>query len=162
MRIVWASGLALVLAGCGVGAPFTESDRAAIMEQRTQFIEAVNLGDWTAATGVYHEDAVVQPPNSPRLNGKIAVKEFLESLPAMGQFKLYGEEVTPAGDYAMITGRYSLVVLPPGSQVAVPDTGKFVEIWTREGDGAGPWRMIHDTWNSDLPVPPPSPLPPGS
>lgn len=157
LRMLIAGTLAAGLAGCGASRTFSEADREAIMEQRAGFVEAINLGDWSLAAGVYHEDAMVQPPNGPRLSGKLAVKEFFETMPPIGQFTMYGEEVTPAGSYAVVTGRYAMVVLPPGTSVAVPDTGKFVEIWTREGSVGGGWRLIHDTWNSDLPMPAPPP-----
>jgi ketosteroid isomerase-like protein len=42
-------------------------------------------------------------------------------------------------------------LLPPGSALAIADTGKYLEVWRRQLDGS--WLIAWETFNSSLPVP---------
>lgn len=59
-------------------------------------------------------------------------------------------EVTELGDTAYEVGAYTMKLRPPGADV-MNDSGKYVVIWQRQGDGS--WKLAVDIWNSDLPMP---------
>jgi ketosteroid isomerase-like protein len=157
-RIVFAPLLGLGLACAPAGpAPFSDADRAAIEAHRTAFLAAANAGDWAAVMPLYEENAVLMPPNAPRWRGTLAIREGFNQMPPVGQFTFFGVSFHPAGDLVAVEGGYALVVMPPGSSLALPDTGKFVELWRRQDDGS--WKAAVIIWNSDLapPAPPPGP-----
>ncbi len=149
MRVSRMAVLALVLAACSPPAPlgFTDEDRAIIQAQRQAFEQAVNVGDWITAASIYEEDGIAMPPNSPAWRGRIAIKDALTAGPALGDFVLSDGQFITTRDYAIVTGTYRIVVMPPGATVAIPDTGKYVEVWRRQPDGA--WKLAQDIWNSD-------------
>ena len=47
-------------------------------------------------------------------------------------------------------GTYDMDFRPPDSDPQ-HDSGKFIEVWTKEADGA--WRIADDIFNSSLPTP---------
>jgi ketosteroid isomerase-like protein len=60
-------------------------------------------------------------------------------------------EVARSGDLAYIMGTYQLTMKDAQGN-AVPDHGKFVEVWEKQPDGK--WKVGADIFNSDLPLPP--------
>jgi ketosteroid isomerase-like protein len=149
----------LALTSCTPAGPtFTDADKAAIMEQRAAFTAAVNAADWDKAVAVYTDDAVAMAPNAPTSNGRLSIRDGFASMPPMGDFKTTGEQFLPAGDQAVIRGGYVMNLMPPGAPAAIADTGKFVEVWRRQGDGS--WKLAIDIWSSDRPaeafLPPPA------
>lgn len=146
-------------AACAPAAPtVTEADLEAIRAHRTSFVEAVNAGNFDQVASHYSETAVFLAPNEPMHRGRMAIREAVGAWPPMGEFAMSGEEFTPlGGDAVLITGRYATTVMPPGLNMAVADSGKFIEVWRREGEA---WRIGWDAFNSSLPLPPPPPPPP--
>lgn len=140
---------AVLLACQPSGGALRPADQAAIEEARTRFAQAINQGDVVAVTGMYEENAALMPPNMPRVDGKISILEMMNGMGALGDFQSSNVAFLGDGDLVVVTGRYSLRMLPPGGTIAVADTGKFVEVWRRQEDGA--WRMAVDIWNSNLP-----------
>lgn len=137
---------------CGPAAPtFGEADRQAILDQHTTFAAAVDRGDYNAAVRSYEEGAVLLPPNAPRVVGKIGIIATFESMGPMGDLKLWGDEFYASGDLVVVSGNYAMNLLPPGSALAIADTGKYLEVWRRQLGGS--WLIAWETFNSSLPVP---------
>jgi ketosteroid isomerase-like protein len=57
---------------------------------------------------------------------------------------------------AYVYGKYSWVLMIPG-QPQAPDSGKYIEVWRKQANGN--WKIIRDVFNSDVPLPTPSPVP---
>jgi hypothetical protein len=85
----------------------------------------------------------------PPTKGSGAIQAMFASFPPMSGFKVDIVELDGRGDLAYVRGNYSMTLNPPGVP-PVPDSGKYVEVWKRQADGA--WKAIYDSWSSDLPV----------
>jgi ketosteroid isomerase-like protein len=59
--------------------------------------------------------------------------------------------VDGAADIAYVYGNYSLMLTLPGEEQPVPDRGKYLEVWRRQGDGS--WKLALDIFNSDVALP---------
>src|SRR5512135_1319855 len=150
MKTVTTLALGLALTACAPGPPpagLSEADRAAIMAQRAAYVRAVNEGDAPGAASIFAQDGLALMPDAPAISGKEAITRFYRTLPPVGDFKLYGEQIEASGDLVVIRGSNAYNVMLPGAATAVADTGKFVEVWKRQADGS--WRLLWDIGNSD-------------
>ena len=96
-----------------------------------------------------HEARWLQAFNGGDASGvaRLYVKEFLSMDPTMSFTLLNVHEST---DMCAAVGRYEMDLHPPGAE-AQKDSGKFIEIWTRQPDGS--WLIADDIFNSNLPAP---------
>lgn len=127
--------------------------RSRIEETNAQFMAAVNRGDTSTVATLYTEDAVVLPPNGETVRGRAGAKALFDGmiqLMGVPTLTLSTGEVTELGDTAYEVGAYTMKLQPSGADV-VNDSGKYVVIWKRQGDGS--WKLAVDIWNSDLPMP---------
>src|SRR6267378_6855791 len=87
-----------------------EAVRAEIRNSLTQSASAFSRGDVETILGSYAPDAVVLPPNSPAVQGTVAIRQLWESLLAAGYrnaaFEL--DEIEYWGDVALAIGRYKV------------------------------------------------------
>jgi ketosteroid isomerase-like protein len=114
--------------------------------------------DVDGAVANYADDGSWLPPNAPMVNGKAAIRA--------GWWKLIGSpgfnidwhidklEVGRAGDLAYTIYTYQLILEGPNGK-PITDHGKDMAIWKKQSDGS--WKMIADTFNSDLPSVAPAP-----
>jgi len=125
-----------------------EDVRAEICRNLTQSASAFNLGDVEAILGSYAPDAVVLPPNSPAVQGIVAIRQLWESLLAAGYrnaaFEL--DEIEYWGDVALAIGRYK-VQTSNNAGAMEEDRGKYVGHWRRMPDGQ--FRVTVSLWYSD-------------
>jgi uncharacterized protein (TIGR02246 family) len=127
--------------------------RSRIEETNAQFMAALNKGDTAKVAELYTVDAIVLPPNAETVRGREAAKQLFDGMvQQMGipTLTLTTVEVTELGDTAHEVGTYTMRLQPAGGD-AVNDSGKYVVIWKRQGDGA--WKLAVDIWNTDLPMP---------
>jgi uncharacterized protein (TIGR02246 family) len=153
-----SAAAALLVLGCQAAArtpapAFTDADRQAIEAQRTAFAAAANANDMAAVAALYTEDGTVLPPNGPAVTGRLAIEQLLRSFPPIGDMKLTSVDLVGAADFAVARGVFSMTLMPPGSTVAIADTGKFMELWRKQPDGR--WLIAWDIFNSDIPLPAP-------
>lgn len=156
MKTVTTLALGLTLTACApLASPagLSEADKAAIMAQRAAYVRAVNEGDAAGAANIFAQDGLALMPNAPAISGKEAITRFYRTLPPVGDFKLYGEQIEASGDLVVIRGSNAYNIMLPGAATAVADTGKFVEVWKRQADGG--WRLLWDIGNSDRAAAPP-------
>jgi ketosteroid isomerase-like protein len=129
---------------------------AEIRKSLTQSASAFNRGDVETILGFYAPDAVVLPPNSPAVNGPVAIRQLWESLLAAGyrnaEFEL--DEIEHWGDVALVIGRYK-VQIPNRPGGIEEDSGKYVGHWRRMSDGKV--RVNVSMWYSDRWQPPSHP-----
>jgi ketosteroid isomerase-like protein len=147
----------LALGACTPAPPagLSEADKAAIMAQRTAFVQALKAGDAGRAVEIFAPDAVVLMGNTPAVHGKAAIREFYAGVPPLGDFKLYGEQFEAGGDLVVLRGAESFTRTPPGATAPITSTGKYVEVWKKQADGG--WKLLWDIGNSDGAPPPPPP-----
>jgi ketosteroid isomerase-like protein len=60
-------------------------------------------------------------------------------------------EVAKSGDLAYSTGTYTDAWKDPQGKL-ITDKGKIMEVWKKQTDGR--WKVVADTYNSDLPAQP--------
>jgi len=122
--------------------------RAEIRNSLTQSARAFSRGDVETMLEAYSPDAVVLPPNSPAVEGLVAIRQLWESLLAAGyrnaEFEL--DEIEHWGDVALAIGRYK-VRIPNKSGATQEDRGKYVGHWRRMPDGH--FRVSVSMWYSD-------------
>jgi uncharacterized protein (TIGR02246 family) len=125
--------------------------RKAIAAANLKFGEAVRQGNAAAVGALYAEDAILLPPGSEMITGRVGIQEFWQGGLKMGikDAVLTSVDVTAYGNTAVEIGTYALKIQPEG-QAAVEDHGKYVVIW-KKAEGA--WKLSVDIWNSSLPVP---------
>jgi ketosteroid isomerase-like protein len=147
--------LAAVLMACATPVPpagLSETDVAAIRANGDAFEKAVNDTNWAAFADFYTATTQFMPPNGPALTSHEALIAFGRGFPPFDGFNLTPVTIDGNGDLAFVHGRYSWTIRVPGTP-AVPDSGKYIEIWRKQADGT--WKITHDVFNSDVPLPEP-------
>jgi ketosteroid isomerase-like protein len=152
--------LSVAATGCAAApapAGLTEADLTAIRTASADFQKAVRDTAWSTWANFYSSDAQLGPPNGPAIIGHDALVAWARTVPPSRDFTLRPIDVDGRGDLAYAYGKYSWVIMVPG-QPEAPDSGKYIEVWQKQGDGA--WKIIRDVFNSDVPLPTQPPAPP--
>src|SRR5712692_6520259 len=130
--------------------PFIRNEdvKAEIRKSLTQSASAFNRRDVETILRSYASDAVVLPPNSPAVQGVVAIRQLWELLLEAGYrnaaFEL--DEIEHWGAVALAIGRYNVQVpIKPGTLEV--DRGKYVSHWRRMPDGQ--FRVTMSMWYSD-------------
>ena len=145
--------LCLVLSfGCQGPTGLSEADRTAIRQAQDDFVRFMNARDFKGLAALYTEDAVVLPPNRPAVQGRAAIQALMESDPPISDFRLEVLEVEGRADLAYSRETASSTLSPTGAEPGVA-RDKVLAIWRKQADGS--WKILRDTWNSDLPLPAP-------
>ncbi len=130
--------------------PLSENDIGAIENIIQQYVQAFLAKDLNAYTGLWTEDAVMMPPNSPALEGREAIIQDLMAGPAPTEFILDVLDIDGAGDVAYVRGTYSITMTVAGVPEPVRYNGMYLSIFKKQPDAT--WLFSVDTWNSDLPL----------
>ena len=99
-------------------------------------------------------DAVLMPPNNPRLTGREQINAWLRELfrhYTMTELAMPERELTVCGDLAVERSQYQWTLTPTSAGEAIHDQANWVGIWQRERDGS--WAEVCGIWNSALPLP---------
>ncbi len=147
--------------GCSIGTPDTRAaDGRAIRDTEAQWSKAA-AKDVDAFVSFYADDAAVLPPNAPISTSKGTTRATLRPMFEAPGFSLTFQaskvEVARSGDIGYSYGTYSMTMNDPKG-APINDKGKFVTVYRKQADGK--WKAIVDTFNSDLPLPPPPALAP--
>lgn len=113
------------------------------------WVDIYNRNDWGLLADQFEEDAVMMPPNSPAVSGRAAIAAWEAANEDGFRIALAPDEISIAGDRAIIRGRSCVFVPLQGGATGV-DIGKFLEVRRRQPDGR--WLVSHDVFNSDLPA----------
>jgi ketosteroid isomerase-like protein len=127
-----------------------------IRDAETARMKAAASKNLEALTAFYVDDASILSPNMPILTGKQPIKDELKSILADPLFSLTllptRVEVSKSGDLAFTQGPYKFAFSDfRGNKFE--DEGKYLTVWRKLPDGT--WKIVEDTMNSDLPLPPP-------
>ena len=125
--------------------------RKDVEAQEQKWLKAFNGGDALGVSVLYSENARLMPPNSEIIEGRAAIADFTKGFVATGAklaFKLLTVHESP--DFCVAVGTYEMDI-PTGAEIQ-KDTGKFMEVWTRQPDGS--WQIADDIFISSLPAPP--------
>ena len=142
-----------VLSGCTRPAVDLEAEGEELMQLSREWSDLVATGDLDALMAGWAEDAVMMPPALPAIEGKAAIRDYVEAAMQMPGFQISWEPLTvhvaASGDMAyMIERNVTTVNDSLGNRVTVH--GKVVTVWRKEADGS--WKNVVDMWNE---APPP-------
>ena len=100
------------------------------------------------------DDAVMLPPDLPILDGKQAIREYVEGAASIPGFKISWEpqtaHIAESGDMAYMIER-NAIEFDDAEGNTVVTHGKVVTVWRK--DSQGRWRNVVDMWNT---APPPA------
>jgi uncharacterized protein (TIGR02246 family) len=122
-------------------------DSRVILETDHRWLEAFNRADVETLTAIYDPDVVVMPPGEPSLEGREAVRAWLEAFfkGHTARQTLVHDEIVVAGAWAFLRGRFDLTVAPRDGGEPSHQHGKHLVIWRR--DPRGRWLAARDIWN---------------
>ena len=127
-------------------------DERAIREADAATLKAAQAKDVDGAVANYAEGGSWLPPNAPMVTGKAAIRAgWLKLINSPGfniDWQIDKLEVGRAGDLAYTIYTYQLTLEDPNGKPNT-DHGKDMAIWKKQSDSS--WKMIADTFNSDLP-----------
>ena len=108
----------------------------------------------TSIVSYWSDDALVVPPGQPLLEGKAAIRAFVEASLKIPGFKIHWTSQDPVlstdGTLAYMRATSETTVPgPDGKPVTLP--GRGVSVWRVDPDGQ--WRCVVDIWNAP-PAPP--------
>src|SRR5271169_997286 len=113
-----------------------------------QFGKDFGNQDSASVANFYAADAKLLPPGSPLVEGRDAIRTFVDGMFAAGcrSLDLKTADVIDAGDCAIEVGSFVMGIEPPGAD-SIQEIGKYVAIYRRQPDGS--LKLIVDTFNSD-------------
>lgn len=126
-----------------------KAESEALMDLSREWSDYVSSGDLESAMEFWADDAVMLPPDLPILEGKEAIREYVEDAVEMPGFGISWEpisaHISAAGDMAyMIERNVTQFDDPDGNRVTIH--GKVVTVWRRDQEGN--WRNVVDMWNT--------------
>ncbi len=150
-----AVGSACLLIGCRPQSPDLEAEGRALMQVSREWSNRVATGNLDSIMTGWADDAVMMAPGLPPLEGKPAIREYVEAGMKLPGFTIKWEplqvHVARSGDLAyMIERNVSTVNDSTGKPITT--YGKVVTVWRKDPTGA--WKNVIDMWND---APPPKP-----
>jgi len=127
----------------------TDHDVAQIRGITDEWVRAHLAGDWDALSALHTDDIVFLPPEQPLVEGKAAVRAWLETFPPTTAFTATVVSAEGRPDFAWARGTFELTAEPePGKPVTM--RGKWAAHYRKRADGG--WLCASDTWNLDAPL----------
>ena len=130
-----------------------EAEAQALMDLSRQWSGYVASGDLESGMDFWADDAVMLPPDMPVLDGKDAIRDYVEAAADIPGFKISWEpasaHISRSGDMAyMIERNVTEVDGADGNKVITQ--GKVVTVWRK--DSQGNWKNVVDMWNIAPPL----------
>jgi ketosteroid isomerase-like protein len=101
------------------------------------------------------EEGSVLSPNAPIATGRDAIRRLFAGFFALPNLEISWQptraEVARSGELGYTTGTYQMTFKDPAGKT-ISDKGKYVTVWKKQADGS--WKVLLDTFNSDLPAAP--------
>jgi uncharacterized protein (TIGR02246 family) len=117
-----------------------------IFDRVPQYLASNDFQSWSE---LFDEDAILMPPNAPRVQGRAAIRAFGESLPKMIAITFYDVEIEGQGDFAVGRSAIRQTIQLDGAG-EVNDTAKQLAVMQKQADGT--WLVTTVMYSSDLPI----------
>lgn len=144
-------GVSLLLAACTRNSVDIDAEKERLMQLSRDWSGIVNSGDIEAIISHWDEDAVMLPPDSPIIEGKDAIRTYVESSTSIPGFRITWEPerafVAEAGDMAYMIERNEITFSDENGE-SITVRGKVVTVWRK--NSVGEWKNVVDIWNSVL------------
>lgn len=110
--------------------------------------------DWAAAEASNNvdsalaflwEDATMQPPNAPEIEGHVAIRAAYESVRFVS-LTVGPTKARASGGLAAIWGPLTVVLQGPDGPITLDQ--KFVAVWQQR---EGKWKVIENSWSPNAP-----------
>jgi uncharacterized protein (TIGR02246 family) len=159
VRALFLASLVILCGRAALGTQFGRAgqadqpaDLAAIRAVTSGIIAADNKGDAAAVIQFYADDAVLLPPNGPRVAGKGAIRARYEEGFRHFRFAISSssEETHVFGDWAFDRGTTAGKTIPKTDESSRQIHDKYVMILHREPGGA--WKIARLMWNAAEPA----------
>lgn len=153
----WSLAVALTcsLTSCRAPAVDLEAEGRALMQISRDWSSRVATGNVDSIMAGWADDAVMMAPGLPALEGKAAIRSYVEAGMQVPGFSIKWEPlsvyVARSGDLAYMIERNESTVNDSAGR-PVTTYGKVVTVWRKDATGA--WKNVVDAWNE---VPPPKP-----
>lgn len=139
--------LVLIAAACQPQAQATDpaEDEETVRRLATEWAAAEASNDIDAAVSFMWEDAVMQPPNAPQVQGHAAIRELYGAVTFVS--------LDPGPLTAKASGELAVVWSPRMTYTlemagdTITDEAKFVAVWERRD---GEWKVLENSWSSNL------------
>jgi uncharacterized protein (TIGR02246 family) len=120
----------------------------ALIALDSEWSHAAEARNVDALVSYYADDAVIYPPESPKVQGREAIRKVWAGFLAQPTDKIAWKAVTAGvdGNTGWTAGSYADASTGPDGKI-VPSTGKYLCIWHKGTDGK--WKVVHDMWNTD-------------
>jgi len=145
---VFAAALT-ILCACSEDTVDRDIEAQLLMDLSREWSQKLGEGEMELAFTVWADDAVMLPPNFPMLDGKVAIREYIERASQMPGFKISWEplrvQVSDSGDMAYMIER-NVIELDGTDGKKIVRHGKVVTVWRKNDDGK--WKNVVDVWNS--------------
>jgi len=154
-RLSVAVGFASLLIACRPPAVDVESEGNALMQLSRDWSKLATTGKLDSIMNGWADDAVVMAPGLPPLEGKPAIRSYVEAGMRIPGFSIQWEplsvHVARSGDLAYMIER-NVSTVNDSSGKPITTYGKVVTVWRK--DATGNWKNVIDMWNE---APPPKP-----
>jgi ketosteroid isomerase-like protein len=128
------------------------TDEASLRNVDLQWSKAADAKTSDQFVAFFADGAIFLPPNLPAMTSKEAIQRWMAGLMSNPGFALSWQPtkvgVSAGGDMGYTAGLYQLKLAGPKGK-PVSDQGKYLTVWKKQADGS--WRVVADTFNSDLP-----------
>ena len=148
--MVGLAGL-LWMGSCTQAPPDTRAaDEAAIRQADADWSKSAK--DLDKFMSFWADGARSLPPNLPAPEGRDAIRKVFAGFMALPGISISWEvsKAEVSGDLGYTVGTYKMSFNDPKGK-PVNDRGKYLTVWKRQTGGG--WKVIADTFNTDLPAP---------
>ncbi len=155
-RIVSMAALvsAVLFAACARPTLDLEAEAEALKQLSRDWSTRAATGNLDTILAVWADDAVLLAPGTPPLQGKAAIRGYVDAAMRIPGFKISWEpqtvEVARSGDLAYMLEQ-NVTTVNDSSGKPVTTYGRGVTVWRKDADGK--WRNVVDIWNE---APPPA------
>ena len=160
-QVVFGCYAGLMLVGCNQSPTPVDTAAAvqAIKDVDAAQLKAAQAMDAAGVAAGYSDDVTVLCPNKPMVTGKADAQKAWADMLVPGTQIQWGPskvEVSASGDMGYDQGTYTMSMKGPDGKT-VSDKGKYLAIAKKQADGS--WKVVEDTWNSDMPAEAAAPTP---
>ena len=127
------------------------AEESKIRTLNSETFEAERQKDLETTVNVYSDDAIIQGPNMPQIEGEEAIRNFYKEFFKLPLVTVEGGPkkivISKSGDMAYDIG-WNRTVLQQGEN-QIEDKGKYFCVWKKINDE---WKIVVISYSSDLPV----------